>query len=79
MGICFVVYCVRNVKSLWILLYSFILKKNFMISYDGGFSASTRRHEPIEDRNLRIFFVISFGQPEVVKVLPNLLENLVAK
>ena len=72
-------YDVRNVKSLWLLLYSFTFVKNFMMSYDGGLSTSTRRHEPMKGRNLRTCFGMNFGQPQAVKVLTNLLRVLVAK
>ena len=57
----------------------FILEKNFVISYDGGLSASTGRHELMEDKNLRIYFGMSFGQLQAVEVSTNLLRVLVAK
>ena len=79
LSLCFVMYGVRNVKSLWLLLYSFNFVKNFMMFYDGGLSASTRRHEPMESKNLRTCFGMNFGQPQAVKVSTNLLRVLVAK
>ena len=50
-----------------------------MMSYDGRLSVSTRRHELMEDRNLRNYFGMSFGQAQAMKNVNKFAESLSGK